>query len=113
MIGIMDEQVTWQREARVQRATGGYDVTLTALATGVWCNIKAMQASEQEEGGRLFGSTTHQITFHKDDLPSDASTADRLLWTTNGDVPLNIRAIRADRANALYVVVIAEQGAAI
>lgn len=111
-IGDMREVLVLQKESRTERTDGGYDVTWTDEAT-VWAASRSTSGREEEQGGRLFGSTTFLFTMHTDDRPADFSTGYRIKWTTNGDLLLNVRAIRYNDSRRLMTDVVAEQGAVI
>lgn len=111
MIGGLSEKVSFTRETRTQRADGGYDKTQAVIAE-VWAEVVPTQAREEEQAGRLHGSTTYLVTIQADDKPSALTTDDGATWNTapGGAVSFNIRAIRPRKGRALYLEIVCEQG---
>lgn len=108
--GQMRERITFKRTARVKRSDGGYDTSLTTLAT-VWASVEPVAAREGEQAGRLFGSTSYVITVYNSSKPAALTTDDTITWVTGGNVNFNIRGIRQAGPRGSYTEIIAEKGA--
>lgn len=106
-IGARRERITIRRKSRVQRTDGGYDTTLTDLATR-WAAVSPVRASEGEEAGRKRGTVTYLIEV--DSRGTDCITDDVIVWATNGNLILNVREVRQPGTRALPLVIVAESG---
>lgn len=106
-IGNMSERITVKRPLRVQRSDGGFDVTMTTIQTR-WAQITPASARESEQAGRLHGATTYNVEV--DARGADVAVDDTIVWTTGGNVELNVREVRTPRVRDMALVIVADAG---
>ena len=102
--GELRERVAIKRLSKTRRSDGGYDKTLTTVATK-WAKVTPVSGRESEQAGRLRGATTYHVTIRRF---TDITSEDHLVW---GSVSLNIREIHQAGNRAEYLKIVAESGA--
>ena len=106
-IGQRRERIAVVTKSRTQRADGGFDVTSSSVER--WARVRPVEARENEQAGRLRGSTTYLIEC---DARGVSVTPDNtIIWKTRGDMLLNVREVRTAGVRELSLVIVAEAGA--
>lgn len=110
--GKMRERVAIRRSTRTQLDDGSYTAVVAAVAT-VWAEVRAVQAAEKEQAGRLFGSTTYLVRIRADERPAGLTVDDTVRWETapGGPVDFQLRAIRQAPGRELFLEFVCESGA--
>lgn len=105
--GEMDQLITIQRETLADDGYGGQTVTLTNVATDLFCHVRPRSGKEGEEYQRLNAEATYMFVIrYRDDLRED----DRIIW--NG-VQYNIRTILGRGGRSMYLEIDATRGVAL
>jgi len=110
-IGQRRERIEIKRKSRTKRADGGYDTTLTTIATR-WAKVTPQRRNantEIELAGKLRGTIRYDIEV--DSRGTDVNTDDVIVWATNGNMVLNVRDVRTPPTRALPLEIVAEAGA--
>jgi SPP1 family predicted phage head-tail adaptor len=108
--GRMDQRVTFQEETLSADGGGGGAPSWADIGTvpTVWASVVPMRASETLDAAQLEGRAIYRLTVRN---RSDITAGMRILWVTNGNLVLNIRALPDPGPRALYRTVEAEAGA--
>jgi head-tail adaptor len=108
-IGDLREQIRFERETRTRDAYGN-DVRAWETFATLRAKVQAVRATEQEERGAEAGVTHYVISLRN---VHGLTTAMRAVWTTGGDVALNVREVRQPATRDDYLVLMAEKAVAI
>jgi SPP1 family predicted phage head-tail adaptor len=105
--GDLDQRVTIQTEARTSDGGGGYAVTWADGPT-VWAKLTPASGREQLQAEKLESSTIYRVEIRRGPA---LKSADRIIWVTNGQRPLNVREILDAGGRSDSLVFLAEAGA--
>lgn len=106
-VGRLDQRVKIQSQTNAADGYGGFTVTWADVDT-VWAKVEPIRGIENLESGRLQGEQKYRVTIRN----RAVTTANRLLWTTNGDAVMQIREVHDPGARAMYLELICETGVA-
>jgi SPP1 family predicted phage head-tail adaptor len=104
-VGELDKRITIRRETRTADRIGGYDITLSTVAT-VWAHVRPKAGTESIRADRVEAKNMVLFVIRWRD---DVLESDRITWD---GVDYNIRAILRRGGRKLYLEIEAERGAA-
>jgi head-tail adaptor len=107
--GDRDQLITIETPAHTGDGFGGIATTVWSTHAQSWCNVRAVQAREDERQGALRASCMYLITGLREELKAITGEM-RVSW--DGQV-LNIREIRLPPEREQLMVFTAESGVAV
>lgn len=109
-LGEMDQVIRFEQSGRVSDGAGGYTLAWSTVAE-TWAKVEPVSSREALRAGQIEASSLYRITFPNDrGLTIRASM--RIIWTTNGDMVMNIRQAADPGPRPLVREIVAEEGTA-
>ena len=108
-IGRLSERLKFQTEARGDDNMGGGTVSWTNFAED-WASVEPISARELTDAQQQFAPTRYRVKMRQ---RGDLTAAMRAVWTTNGDMVLNVREIQDPGPREPFMMLVLEAAVAV
>ncbi len=111
MIGKLDQRITFQNETRVVDGGGGHETVFADLSENptVWAEVVPDTGRETQRAQQVQDSVTYRITIRR---RADLAAKMQIVWKTNANKLLNIRAVKDIGGRSMYTEILADEGRA-
>jgi len=110
-IGKLDQRITFQEETRVVDGGGGHSTVWADMAecATVWAAVEPMTGREGMNAQQVEETVKYKITIRR---RSDLAAKMQIIWKSNANKALNVRAIQDAGARSMYTEILADEGRA-